>query len=273
MTLKHAFLGYPYLHASILSLFGALLVVRMLPTSPHRSLIIRLGFLMAVFFPFALFSEGDYWRPVRMAGGSLGFEDALCAFNMGLLGGLPAVLLFRKRLAIASRPAPRLGGLIAAGVITLSSFFALHIMGLSSMSSTIGAQLVASLALMHLRPDLLLFCLTGGTGFMLLHFGMIKVFFWIWPAFVLAWRNTPPWGVLVQGVPLGEIVWALGFGLFWSLFAGYVFDFRLAVGPSGRAEPVTEPEWKSWLQTLTAQFLRYFGKLRPEHRICGKLLR
>ena len=32
---------------------------------------------------------------------------------------------------------------------------------------------------------------------------------------------------------LAEVAWSVSFGLFWPLFAGYVFDLRLSTRPAG----------------------------------------
>ena len=106
------------------------------------------------------------------------------------------------------------------------------------MTAAILTLLMAVVALLVLRPDLWRFSAAGGIGFAAIYCGIVKGVFWIWPEFVSCWRSTPPWGLLLFGIPLGEIAWAVGFGLFWPLFAGYVFDLRLSTGPriSGRAE-------------------------------------
>ncbi len=79
------------------------------------------------------------------------------------------------------------------------------------------------------------FSAAGGIGFSLIYCGIVKGVFYLWPDFVSCWKSTSPWGLLVFGIPLGEIAWAVSFGLCWPLFAGFVFDLRLSASPSATA--------------------------------------
>ena len=217
--------AYPYLFSDVLWLIGLLLVVRSLPLASHRRLLVRLGIVMIPNFLFSL-AHHDYWNPVRVGGWALGPEDVLFAFNVGTTGCLSAVLLYRHQLTVAGQPVPHIGRLLAVGVPAQCAFLVLLSMGRSSMASAILAQLMAVISLLLLRPDLWRFSAAGGIGFSLIYCGIVKAMFWIWPEFLSCWRSTPPWGLLLFGIPLGEIAWAVGFGLFWPLFAGYVFELR-----------------------------------------------
>ena len=235
-----AFGTYPYLFANVLWLGGLLLAVRSLPLASHRRLLVRLGL---VIIPNCLFSlaNHDYWDPVRVGGWILGPEDALFAFNVGAMGCLPAVWLYRHQLIVAEQPAPRVGRLLAVGIPAQCALLVLFRMGRSSMTAAILALLMAVIALLVLRPELWRFSAAGGIGFTAIYCGIVKGVFWIWPEFVSCWRSTPPWGLLLFGIPLGEIAWAAGFGLFWPLFAGFVFDLRVrdqrSAGPLPRTAP------------------------------------
>ena len=227
MNLPAVIQAYPYLFSGLLGLGAVLLIAARLPLSDHRRLILRLGLLMTVNFPFAVFSEADYWAPARMGGWKLGIEDALCAFDIGALAPLPAVLVWRSRLLLAERPVPRIGRLISLAAATHGCFGLLLLLGWPSMTSLIVMQLVPVVPLLLWRRNLWQFAAAGGIGSLMLHCGIVKVCFWIWPAFASCWRSAPPWGQLWFGIPLGEMVWAASFGLFWSLLAGFVFDLRL----------------------------------------------
>jgi hypothetical protein len=240
MSVRQALGTYPYLFSDVLWLSGILLAVRALPLAAHRRLIVRLGLLMIPNFLFSL-AHPDYWNPVRVGGWVVGLEDAIFAFIVGAMGCLPAVWLSRHKLIVAERPAPRIGRLLAVGIPAQCAFLLLLFMGRSSMASAVLAQLLAVASLLLLRPDLWRFSAAGGLGFSLMYCGIVKALFRIWPAFVSCWTSTPPWGLLLFGIPLGEIVWAVGFGLFWPLFAGFVFDLRLSVG-GGAAEPAQKRE-------------------------------
>jgi hypothetical protein len=53
---------------------------------------------------------------------------------------------------------------------------------------------------------------------------------------VTGWNLNGKWGTLVGGVPLGEVVWAAGYGAFWPLYASFIFE----VGWRPKASPLPE---------------------------------
>lgn len=228
MPLRQEVLEYPYLFSNLLLLSVILLAVRAFPLRAHRRLIIRLGLVMTAFFPFAAVSEGLYWSPARVAGGAFGIEDALCAFNIGALGALPAVMLFRESLQLEAQPKPGYRRLGVLAALTLLAFSLLRVWGCSVMAATVLMQLAVWAGLLLLRRDLWRFWVLNSVAVGLLHFVVLKALFWVWPDFVSAWSGAAPWGMLVAGVPLGELVWAFSFGALWPVFGGYVFDLRLA---------------------------------------------
>ncbi len=219
---------YPYLGSNLLWLSCVLLISGIFFTPSHRRLIIYAGLLMMVSIPFGFFFEGKYWSPVRAGGWMFGIEDALCAFNTGATSCLASIFLLRDELILPERVVVHGRRFLGAASLIFAALLVLLSAGFSCMASLVSVVLVALVPLLLLRSDLWRFSLAGGIGFPLLYFGTIKVFFWIWPGFVFSWNNTFPWGTLLFGVPLGEITWAISFGLFWPLFLGFVFDLRLA---------------------------------------------
>jgi len=170
----------------------------------------------------------DYWNPMRVGGWVLGLEGVLFAFNAGATACLAAVLLYRGKLIVAEQPVSRIGRILAIGIPAQCAFLVLFSMSRLGIASMILAQLMTVIPVLLLRSDLWRFSATGGIGFSLIYCGILKSVFWIWPDFVSCWKSTPAWGLLLFGIPLGEIAWAVSFGLFWPLFAGFVFDLRLS---------------------------------------------
>ena len=168
----------------------------------------------------------------------LGLEDILFAFNVGATACLAAIWLYRHQLTAVEQPRPRIARVLAIGIPAQCAFLAMYSIFRSGIGSMILEQLMAVVPALQLRRDLWRFSAAGGIGFPLIYRGILRTVFWIWPGFVSCWKSTPPWGVLLFGVPLGEVAWAFGFGLFWPLFAGYVFDLRLSTGRQvyGRTE-------------------------------------
>ena len=233
MNVPQALGTYPYLFWNVLWLSGLLLAVRSLSLASHRRLIVRLGLVM---LPNGLFSLAypncwkEYWCPMRPGGWVLGPEDILFAFNVGATACLAAVWLYRHRLIVAGQPVAHTGRILTVGIPSQCAFLVLFSTCRSGIAAMILAQFLAVVPVLLLRRDLWRFSTAGGFGFSLIYCGILRTVFCIWPGFLSCWKSTPPWGRLLFGIPLGEIAWAVGFGLFWPLFAGYVFDLRLSTG-------------------------------------------
>ena len=223
----HALQTYPYLFSGLLWLGVALAVVRMLPHSQHRTLMVRLGLIMIPNFLFSALTEQDYWSPRRLGGWAVGIEDVLCSFNIGVAACLPAMILFRRRLVFPDRDVAKMRRILAIVCLATGSYLVMLALGRSSMATLILTQVLAVALLLVLRPDLWPLSLSGGAGFLLFYCATVKLYFWIWPDFVSSWWGPPPLGLLLFGIPVGEIAWAASYGLFWPLFAGFVFGLRL----------------------------------------------
>ncbi len=226
--MQNFFRAYPYLIGGVMG-FAALLVgTSRLSRAEHRRIAIRLGLMMLPNFLYSALVEQDYWNPRRLGGWILGVEDLLCSFDVGAAAFLPAVLVFGSRLDVPAGGVPNRGRI--GLVVAVSTFLWLSQlwMGHSSMGTLIVTQSVLGLALVARRPDLWPLSVAGSAGFLFLYGTSVKAIFWAWPEFVTCWRSEWPWGELVYGLPLGELAWAASFGFFWPLFAGFVFDLRLA---------------------------------------------
>ena len=84
------------------------------------------------------------------------------------------------------------------------------------------------LLVLILRRKLWPMALSGALGGTILYCVFVRILFWIWPDFMSQWSGHGVWGVIVVGLPLGEIVWACTFGAAWPLFAAYAFDARMS---------------------------------------------
>jgi hypothetical protein len=231
---------YPYFFANVLWLSALLPALRLLPSAGHRRLVIRLGLALVPSCLFSPFLFSDYWDQVRIGGWALGVEDVLCSFNLGATGCLIVIFLFRHDLVFADQPQPALKRFLMWFLWGHGAFFLLWTTSGSSIASLILTQSLAAISLLLLRRDLWRISLVNGVAFPLFYCALLKTFFSIWPDFVSCWRSTTPWGQLVCGLPLGEIVYAISLGLVWPLFAGFVFGFRLKPLAWQRASLVTQ---------------------------------
>ena len=58
-----------------------------------------------------------------------------------------------------------------------------------------------------------------------------------WPHFIQQW-NLPSLSGFIFGMPIEELVWALGFGFTWPLFMAHVFDVRFALQHREHPNPI-----------------------------------
>jgi hypothetical protein len=230
MTLLDVLETYPYLASNIALACGAVFVSCLPRLAPFRRLVLRLGWMMVPNCLVSALDFSDYWNPERLGGWRVGVEDALWCFNVGALAPLLWALAFRTlgwQLSGATAAALKWKRMLPLVLLSAVSFGILRGAGVSSIACVVFVPLIPGAALILLRPDLWRFSLAGGIGFMLFYSGLVKAVLWFWPRASFVWVNSPPWGLRVWDLPVGELAWALVFGFFWPLFAGYVFDLRL----------------------------------------------
>ncbi|RQW79755.1 MAG: hypothetical protein EHM62_06205 [Methylococcus sp.] len=232
---------YPYLFANLLALVIILSAVRVCLPMAHRRLTLWMGLLLAPTFAYSPLLTRDYWEMVRLGGWPTGVEDLVCAFSLGTLGCFAGLILFRDRLTVAARPAPRIAYLLAVIAAAQVPYFGLGLLGFSTLSALVSTQFLGAAILLALRPDLRQLALVNVAGLVVIYPMALSLFYWIWPDFVSCWKTTAPWGLRLAGIPLGEMGWAASFGLVWPLIAGVVFDVRLAARPvTPREQPRVE---------------------------------
>ena len=233
--MKALILTYPYLVTTIVTLLATLMVARILLLKSQQRIVFISSLAAIASWPFTVFLENEYWNPTRMGGFQLGIEDALFSFDAAAISMLITILILNSRLTFDFQMRPfikrSLIPFFLATIIFLSGYRA----GLNAMTSLLLTQAALIVFLLGFRPDMLLMAIIGLLGFVPVYFIMVKVVFWVWPNFVYEWNQNQLWGRLIWGVPLGEVVWALGFGAWWPLFVGYVFNGNL-LGPSENTE-------------------------------------
>ena len=229
--MKALILTHPYLVTTIVALLAILMVARILLLKSQQRIVFTSSLAAIAPCLFSVYFENEYWSPTRIGGFQLGIEDALFSFDTAATSMLMTILIlssrltfdFQMRLFIKRSLIPS----FLAVIIFLSGCWA----GLNAMTSLLLTQAALIAILLGFRPDMLLMAIVGLFGFVPVYFIIVKVYFWMWPDFVYEWNQNHLWGRLVWGVPLGEVVWALGFGAMWPLFVGYGFNGNL-LGPS-----------------------------------------
>ena len=229
---------YPYLFAGLLGL--GLTAGLYAFAGRQRRMMILSGLLCLPLVPAAMLFEGNYWSPVRLGGWALGAEDFLFAFSTSSTAWLIAAWPFRRRAILDSAGSIHLRRVAIVYAVGWAVFLILWRAGLAVMTAHILATAAVLLFVLILRRRLWPMALRGAVGGVILYAVVLRTFFWIWPGFVSQWARGGVWGMIVVGLPLGEIVWACVFSAAWPLSAAYAFDVAMradAVPARGPAPP------------------------------------
>jgi hypothetical protein len=225
---------YSYLVTALVLAAAAIAATHLWLSRPQRGTVWWMGLLMALSAPLTALLEGSYWRPPRLAGGTIGAEDVLISFAIGAIGWLLPLLFVRSRVAL--RPRPKVGWFLLLGLGPQALFLGLWALGGHPMTLLIAVQALLWPLLLAMRSELAPLSLLNGILFTALHTLLLRVYVTLWPEGIRHWNDASLWGRTLLDVPVGEIVWACGLGLGWPLAAGLIFDVRFVPGPAAGAD-------------------------------------
>ena len=222
------FSDYPFLFTNVSSVVLLTLAARKRLNPQQNSLVFLSGLTNLPCFPFVMFLQGNYWSPVRLGNRMLGIEDVLCTYAVA--AGAWFVVSHRSRsikpevssLYVVIR---RLG---IVGTASILPYLIFYFLGMDSMLALILTCLIVGIALFIRLPHLRKIALEGLWKFPVLYLVVVKIYFSIWPDFVYQWNVSSPLGRLLWGIPIGEIIWSILFGLYWPLFMGYVYNIQIS---------------------------------------------
>ncbi|MBI3631970.1 MAG: hypothetical protein HY225_00785 [Candidatus Vogelbacteria bacterium] len=171
----------------------------------------------------------DYWRPefIINTGFNFGIEDLLFCFA---IGGITAVIyeeVFDKTYS-QRRDSRRPKHLLAiAASIILFIFIGNSLLGVNSIYVTSAVMLLAGLAIIFIRHDLIKEAMMSGLLIGLAMFLFYTLYFLLlFPGIIQKWwllKNLS--GILLFGVPIEEILW----GFCWGFIAGPIYEFILGI--------------------------------------------
>jgi len=233
--LKALISTHPYLVSTILALLAILMVAKILLLKSQQRIVFASSLVAIVPCLFSVYFENEYWSPTRLGGFQLGIEDALFSFDTAAISIIMTTLILNSRLTFDFQMRLFIKRSLIPFSLAIIIFLSGCRAGLNAMTSLLLTHAALIAVLLGFRPDMFLMAIVGLFGFVPVYFIVIKVYFWMWPGFVYEWNQNHLWGRLACGVPLGEIVWALGFGAMWPLFVGYAFNGNL-LGPSKNTE-------------------------------------
>lgn len=180
----------------------------------------------------ATFSEvffvPGYWLPDTIGNPKLSVEDFIFTFAVG---GIIAVIyeLFMKGKVKHQRLCDCYNGEIFHGLIlgigVISIFLAYTIFKINFMYAVYIGIIVNVVLISITRPDLIKKVVYSGLLFGVLYFLFFSVFSLFVPDFIKHWNLENLSGIIFVGVPLEEILWAIGTG---SLL-GPIYEYLLSI--------------------------------------------
>lgn len=217
---------YPYLFTNIVSFLIFVVGGRWILRRDHWRAMMIGGALNAPCFPLLIFLENNYWHPLRLGGWILGIEDMLCSFMVAAISWFVIALTFGNRMTMPDNLKilwPRYR--IIAGISVLL-FLLFNLTGFIGMTSLVFTCTIVTAMLLFMKRELWPVALGGIIGFAVIYLVLVRIYFFVWPDFVLQWNMQTFWGRLIWGMPLGEIVWACVFGAYWPVFMINVWNIH-----------------------------------------------
>lgn len=177
------------------------------------------GLMEPIFVP-------EYWNPPSLfnLAQTTGFDIESLLFSFGM-GGLAVVLYERffgtNHGIISSEERHRVHRHRLHLWVILSFPLAFVLLftftNLNAIYSTIIALLVGGIFTLYCRPDLKNKMLVSGLIFLGFYFVYFLTLILLYPGYVeKVWNFEAISGILIVGVPLEELMFALAFGFFWS---------------------------------------------------------
>lgn len=172
-----------------------------------------------------------YWHPSTLF--DLGritrgyaIEDAIFVFFAGGITTFLYELFFRHKIKYVKKHKHHMLAFVVA-MITTGIFAA--VMKTNPIYPMIFFGFVGAGTILLLRKDLISHSLCGGIIFLLLYFFAFLIFNRIFPNFIADNYNLNSIsGILVAGVPLEELLYALSTGLFWAPVYEYEHGLRVS---------------------------------------------
>ena len=197
-----------------------------------------------------------YWNPPTLfdLAQRTGFdiESVIFTFAIGGIGAMSyraMAMLPGKRVDHSERRPGRHRWHLAALAVPFPVFLLLLAVPWNPIYPGILALFAGALATAICRPDLVRNSLWGGVIFLGLYLVFLLGLRWFWPGYIEAVWNLPqllPWRPL--GLPLEELLFGFGFGLYWSCVYEHVGGTHARVKACARS---IATDSKSTLQSET----------------------
>lgn len=219
-------LKFGYLTGALL--LGAVYLLMYLWRRDLRREMVFGGLLAAPYALTAPFFIPEYWDPPYLLSFGrigLGVEDFLFCFFVGGVAAVIYEVIWRKKpvkIAGHKRVSWWPYG-VGTGVFLLLEYFR-PLWSIGSLAASL--VLVAGLVV-WVRRDLLTQVVSAGGMFAVLYLGMFRLFLSMYPGYVeQVYRRQLGWEYGLAGVPVEEVLFAVGIGMAWSVGYEYILGYR-----------------------------------------------
>lgn len=212
----------PYLVMSLL-LFLICAVGLAMFRRQRRSIVLA-SLLSMPFCIYEIVFIPEYWSPAQLGGRLIGLADVLFSFSTGGIAWICATFCIREDVLFSWSPRLFLRRFFGASILGVMLSLILWVIGLTIMTAVLICMLIGLIVLSWRFRRLQHISLIGALGFALCYFAVLKLILLSSSAFPHYWNLGNLSGYGLWGVPLEEVLWALGYGAIWPRFIAYVFD-------------------------------------------------
>ena len=224
MTLTFFAETYPYLAGCLFAIL--LFMVCILLAKEQRRPMLLSALLFTPFALTAIILVPSYWRPKLLWDLIVGVEDVIFCFVNGGIVWFVSAHFIKDRLMLPGKFRPLMKRYMKYSLFGSITFSALFLAGFGFLWSTLGSIYTLGFMLLYTRRRLWPLALCGTGTSLALYSLILKLMFYSWPHFIQQW-NLPSLSGFIFGLPVEELLWALGFGFTWPLFMAHVFDVQI----------------------------------------------
>jgi len=208
---------YPYLASGLLSVIIAILAYIFLPSSRKFMMIsgLALTFLSIASYFFYFYFQESYWTTKRLFNWSYGIEDLLFAFPAGSVIAFWGSVIFNLNIDKKFDKTLFFRRFFFVTLIEMIFIVLLLFAGIDIMNVTIIAQVILFIIFSFINRHAMLISLITAAAYTSFYFVMLKLLFFIFPAFINDWNGYALWKSSILGVPTEEIVWVFTFNAAW----------------------------------------------------------
>jgi hypothetical protein len=221
---------YPYLVCclALLAIFGVCLLMN---RSQRRAAVVAgvLGSPLSIVSP--LFRP-EYWDPICITDLPVSIEDVLFSFAAAGIAWILAVRPLDGRLTTDLGFKRSLARYTAWSIAGLAMALTGWSLGLGVMTAFLVAMVVLAPVLLIRRPELWPLAVAGGVGFGFVHTLVAIMILAVYPELGQQWTTSNLLGVKLRGLPIEEVLWAVGYGAIFPLMLGHSFDAGVRERPA-----------------------------------------